>query len=314
MSGTSYFLGKSISTSVLIKVFVIYIKNLIPVVSYFSDISLFLATVVIICILNLVGMKLGSKIQLVFWAVKVLPVIAVIFFLTLVINPNNFSFSLAQLKQFPSSLPIALFAMMGFETCVSIGHTVKKGGDHLYRVVVTSFLIVTVLYTLFQFSLYGCLGESLAVLETPLNEFFIKVGHYVPIIGTIGISFFNILIMVSIVGACYGILQANNWNAYALARELDIPFFTKINRFGMPTRCVLLQGLISAVLGLSGMNIISIQRIVVFGILIAYGLSVVSLIRMYKTKGSLVTLPKPVAWFSVFTCVYIAYNCFKDLF
>lgn len=316
ISGMSYFLAKATSTAVLSRVFVIYLQNIFPALSAYSP-KLFIAiTLVTIGVLNLIGMRVGSKVQLVFVFLKMIPVIAVILMIGFAFDMTNFTNAMSfPLRDITSTLPIALYAMMGFETCCSIAHTLEKGKSQIYKVVITSFLAVAVICTLFQLSLFGGLGQSLVSVSTPLGAFFAKVSKSFPVFSFVGEALLNSFVMVSIIGSCYGILQANNWNAFAVAREAGAGSvaskFTALNRYGMPTWCVMFQVCLSLVFALSALSIVSIQRTVVFGVVIAYFLTVFALLRSYRTEN--VGLPKLVTILSLFPCLYVAYNCIKDL-
>ncbi|MCK4265233.1 amino acid permease [Candidatus Babeliales bacterium] len=311
----TYFFAKTISQAVLLRAIVLeYLPSIFPIFSKFSGSLLIIVTAILFGFLNARGMKFGSKLQLIFMFLKGIPVLAAILLLGFIFTPSYFTVeTLPTVGGFSSALPIALYAMMGFETCCSIGHTVKGGEKHLYKIVVTSFLLVASLLALFQFSLYACLGPSLSGLEAPLGIFFTKL-ESIPFLDSAGKMLANSFILLSMMGAYYGIMQANNWNMFAIAKDLNkFLIFTRTNKHGMPIWCIVLQVIVSLFFALSMMQLPSLQRIVVFGIVVCYFLTVFAFLKFYKFKRDQIVLPKIVAYLSVVSCLYISYQCVKGL-
>ncbi len=317
VSALSYFLAKTISEGIILRVAVLqYFKTIFPILSQVSDFILVLVIVVIFGFLNSLGMKFGSKLQLLFVIFKMIPILSVLIFVRYIFNPSYFSYSyLPTIKNFAFSTPIALYAMMGFETCCSIGHTVRGGSKYLYRSIITSFILVVVLLSTFQFSLYAGVGLNLLSSVTPLGLFFEMASNKVVLLEMVGKSVLNSFILTSMLGAFYGMMQANNWNMFVVAREIKwLSPLTKINKYGMPLWCILLQSVISLCVALSMFRIPDIQRLVVLGIVICYFLSVVALFKFYSIKGKVVSLSKFITSLSLISCIFIAYQCVKGLF
>lgn len=322
VSAASYFIAKSISEGVIIRVAVVnYLKSIFPFFHQFSDLSLILMILMLFGLLNAFGMRFGSRLQFVFMVLKSVPILFVVVLSSFLFNAEHFSTQfLPQAKNFAYTAPIALYAMMGFETCCSIGHTVKDGSENLSKIIITSFILVVATLSLFQFALYAGIGANPAIISTPLGLFFDLLGAKLPLFGWIGSAVLISFILSSMLGALYGMMQANTWNMFVVARELKpllrepLHFFTKINRYGVPFGCVILQGLIAFTVAVSPIAIPDIQRLAVFGIVICYFLSVIALFRFYSIKGKEgVSLPKFVAALSLVSCSFIAIQCLKGL-
>ena len=202
---------------------------------------------------------------------------------------------------------------MGFEMCCSIGHVVRGGPRQVAKVVMLSFMIVVVIATLFQLALFGGLGIKLALLPAPMSDYFALFSSTFP-----GGLFVNVSILFSVLGASYGFLYANNWNVYAIARELKGwslgTFFMKRNKCGVPVRSLFLQCFIITVFLFSGFNIVTFARLAVLGVAFCYVLVACSLLKSYKKHKESIIVPRIIPIFGLLACLYIVGTCLKDLF
>lgn len=312
LSVGSYFVGKAVSCAILIRTIVNYLYSIIPFLSHFPIVYSRILLLIFLIFLNMLGIRFGGRLQVGFMFFKIIPIALVILGGFLILNPQNFSFSSITFWDFGAALPFALYATMGFETCCALGHTVKAA-KIMSRAVVISFFAVASIYTFFQFFLFGGLGKSLIGSTIPIGLFFVKLFGDVSLWPTLGSAF----VMLSILGACYGMIFANNWNAFIITKETKMPifkFFKWVNRFGAPVVSILLQSLIILFFTTINTNIVFLGRLTVFGIVISYTLTVISLLLLYRHRGSEITLPWWVVSLGLVSCGYIGFNCIRDLF
>ena len=318
LSGLSYFLAKSVSIGVLITVFAPYAQDVFPILAGANPKTISLVTLAVLCGLNFLGARFGGAMQLVFVVLKLLPILFAILFTMFIWDFSLFSPSYANIAGFKMTLPFALYPMLGFETCCAIGHTIEGGEKNVAKVVVSSFLIVATIYTLFQTSLWGALGPVLGQVATPLGAFATKLGTVLPALSITAAPFLNAAIMVSVIGAGYGILYANCWNVFAIAHAREEYAFarllTKKNRFGVPTYSILLEAIIPATCLVFSVSIETLGRLTVLGMVITYLITAIGLLSAYKKEiGQKITLPYGIALLGLASCGYLGYYCIKDL-
>ncbi len=256
--------------------------------------------------------------QLMFVGLKLMPILFAIIFTGFIWDWHFISTSYASFSGFKTALPLALYPMLGFETCCAIGHTIEGGEKNVAKVVTTSFVIVAVIYTLFQTSLWGALGPVLGQGATPLGEFANKLGFIFPALSLAAAPFLNAAIMVSVIGAGYGILYANCWNVYAIAharQQYSIGrLLTVKNRFGVPTYSIALEAIIPAILIVLGVSIETLGRLTVLGMVITYLVTTLGLLNAYRSQmREQITLPLGVSLLGLASCGYLGYYCIKDL-
>jgi amino acid transporter len=310
-----YFIAKALSCSIMIRIFVVYLSVITPALSAMIPVGLMrLMVIIFLFLLNLFGIYFGAYLQAALIFLKILPIAAVIITGFFKFNSAHLTLFPASFALFVSSLPLALYPMMGFETCCAIGHII---GDprRMASAVLVSFFTVTCIYMLFQFFLFGVLGSDLVGASTPLVSFFNVVFHHLASqewLLLIGIG----AVMTSVISAAYGILYANSWYVVVIGREFQgtIGKFGFINRFGISVWAVSIHALLIALLLLLTDNFALLGRLSVFGVLLSYLITVVALLRLYKERDAKLKLPFWVALMSLASCIIMGVICIKDLF
>jgi amino acid transporter len=306
----SYFFAKVISTTLLMKTSLFYLQGIFPSLMIIQPSFFLIFLLMFLLFLNMGGVQFGSTLQFIFMILKIFPIVLVVLCMFLVFDTSSFQTGTWTFEGFASSLPIALYGLMGFEMCCSIGHIARGGSRKLAFVVVASFFIVVSIATLFQLALFSGLGMRLASLPAPMSDYFSLVSRSFPA----GL-FVNISIFCSVLGASYGFLYSNNWNLYAIIRELGLwDRLLKKNKCGTPVLVLIIHCIIIGVLLLFDFKIVTFVRLAVLGVTTCYTLVALSLIRSYKEHRNSILVPKVVPILSLFTCLYIVVTCFKDLF
>ncbi len=307
--GWSYFLGKATSAALLCNTFVIFFQNRISVL---QKIPLLLLDVILIFFLisiNILGVRIGGKIQYLFASAKFIPIIFIIFISFSIFNPSFFIFQAKDFENLFSVIPVAIFALLSFEIITSIGHMIKNPEKNIKKAIVYSFLIVVSIATIFQLSIFGALGKELTTVNIPIlllgSKVFIK-GSFIPAI-------INSFTFASILSGAFGSLTSNCWNFYALSKDKQIPFsniFTKINKNNVPYVSLLFQGIIAFVLLAISKNQVALQNMTVLGIIIIYFLSSISLLKILN-KESLQEKLVPI--FAILSSTYLITMCMKNI-
>ena len=115
----------------------------------------------LLMVLSMFGARFSSRLQQGFMIIKLAPIVVVATAALAYLNPSFFNFSAVPMIV-GATLPLGLYAFMGFEMCCSIGHTIENAQKNLSRVVVLSFFFIAILCTLYQLCMYGVLGMAAA--------------------------------------------------------------------------------------------------------------------------------------------------------
>jgi amino acid transporter len=309
-----YFFAKSFSVGILVRFFA---TSLLAFLAQYTTCCsfkmIFWGSIVFLIFFNLLGVRVGSIAQLVLICFKTIPILMVILSAIWVIPMGDWYGVTTLDSTFFSSMPVAFFALMGFETCLAIGHMIRGGREKISQVMCTSFLIVVFSYLIFQAAMYALLGSGLAQSKMPIGDYMLKLFssmHAHPAI----IRFFDLFVIGSVFGASYGILYTNTWNAYAVFEGLGKAgkLFMKKNASGVPVGCLLLH-LGGIALSFFVTKIVILQRIAVLGIIVSYGLTVMALLVLYRRKKYHVKLPQWVPMLALCSLSVVFVRIVKDL-
>src|SRR5579863_2912658 len=250
LSTWCYFATKISSATLVIHVFVLLMQKIFPFCALFNPL---ICDSVILCFilgLNLFNVKTGSRIQGWLMMLKLFPLFFVIISGLFFIQGGNLSAIHHLWEGVPSTIPLVLHAMLGFETACSISRNIKNPQINAPRAVLISYGIVIMLYVLYQSFFYAILGTDLAAQADYRGAFPLLVSKF-------GFSeqlssalehLIHLAIATSALSAGFGIIYANMWNLYSLA-ELKATFIPqtmmKFNRYNIPFFCVFAQGMIS---------------------------------------------------------------------
>jgi len=311
LSTLIYFIAKVLSCSIMIRVFVFNLCTIVPVLSVLPLFVIRLSLLIILLILNLFGIRFGLRVQACFIFLKLLPIVFVIGGGLFIFNVHNLSLLPKSFGDFTSTLPLALYPMMGFETCCAVGHLAIDAKKMAYTVI-GSFLGITFLCILLQFLLFTGVGLNLVGSLTPLTLFFevLFKGSAGGLLTLLGIM----AIMISALGAAYSILYTISWYPFVIGKELGFNLLAYKNRHGSPVVALLIHA------SLIGLSILLpdylgvLGRLSVLGCLVIYLTMTFALLVLYKRRAHEVALPYWVAVLSLVSCTYIAFTCIKDFF
>ncbi len=316
ISAWAYFVGKLGSAALLVNVFVSLIKNIFP---FITINTLFLDIVILLFFawLNLHKAETGKKIMYMFMVLKLMPVLFAILTSLYLFNYWHIPPDTLLWEGIPSTLPLVLYAFIGFETATSISRTIENAKENAPKVVLYSFMIVVSLNILYQLLFFLALGEGLMSQATFLGAFPALLAKLLPTHPVIALHIKNIIHLVaatSALGGSYGILFSNHWNLFALAQNKHTFFpkiLTQLNRYDIPFWGIIIEALIciSYLLLTNGKTVI-LQQISVFGCLIAYALTIIALLITYK-KEQRTNMCLP--WLAMLSCLFLTAMCIRNL-
>lgn len=284
LSGWSYFTAKLASCILMIHVSMTLFQSIFPFLSQVHPFVLDFFTVGLFCALNLLNIKAGSTIQKLFIGFKTFPILFAISTGIFLLQSENFTYSNVKWEGFQTSLPLVVYAVIGFEAACSMSSKIKDAQKNAPLAVLISFSVVIIIAMLYQAIFYGVLGQQLAECgghcdtfptllhrifgDTPIAQKFEGILH--------------LAIASSTLGAAYGIIFSNSWNLHVLAQNGHIwlsKLFTTFNKNQIPFACIIVEGLICLTyLVVSEGVLVPLQQIGAFGCVISYTLSVLALL------------------------------------
>lgn len=289
ISAWAYFVGKLGSAMLMIHTAMRLCQQIIPVLAPANIFALDMVFLSIFMGLNMFNLKTGRTIQAWLMGFKIIPVLFVILTGLFLIDPANVTPTHVILSGLPSSLPLVLFAFLGFEATCSLSSNIENARKNGPLAIFISYGFVIGLYLLYQFLFYACVGTELATQASYLGAFpalLAKFAH--PGLARLIQTTLNLAIAASALGGSYGILYSNSWNLHMLAKNGFIPFsstFAALNSNFIPYLCVFTEGIICALyLAITFGAQEPLQLTSVMGSIIAYSLSVGALLFAFHRK------------------------------
>lgn len=268
--GWGYFASKSISVGLLAHLFMQIMQGFFPVLRAFSDVTLVAGLIAGMVALNMWGVALQGRAQYLFIAAKMLPVLFVFGVFCLNGPAHAVSFGTFTPSTVSWMIPIAVFAMIGFEVTCTVAHLFKNPGYTIIRALVGGFLIVVGLLTSLQY-MVGSLIEPISSTQLGLPIAMIAQTYAPQLVGLSG--FFYACIYTSMLGGAYSILTSNCWNLHRLAEQGHLPFrnwLTKVTRTQVPWVALIVEACIS-VFGIAiTQHLASLQKMAIFGMIFAF--------------------------------------------
>jgi len=294
ISTWSYFVGKLASATLVIHTFVLLIQAAIPFFNAYNPLMLDCITLSIISLLNLFNIKTGSAIQAWTMAFKMIPITLLILVGLFFIQGTNFIITKPILPSIAGTLPLVLYATLGFEAACSLSSKIKDAHKNAPLAILISYGLIIIIYCLYQLIFYGVLGTALAQQPDYRTAFPTFLDYILPgatQLSSVLIIIIHLAIAASALGAAYGIFYSNMWNLYILAEHNHIfaaNRFTFLNKQQIPFLCVIAEAIICLIyLGATYGNQLPLQKIGAFGVTITYMMSVLSLLVVrYRNRES----------------------------
>lgn len=293
ISTWSYFIAKLASASLMIHVSVSLITQIFPALLSFGSILFYDLLVLSLFIgLNLLNMRTGSRIQFGFLGLKLIPVLFVIAVGILFFAPSTLTTLPILWTGIPTSLPLVLYAAMGFEAICAISNKIQDAERNGPKAIMISFSVMMILVFLFQFLFYATLGQTLSDQANYLGAFPALLQKLFPANFALTHklqALFHLAIASSALGGCYGVLYSNNWNLHILATHKKIQgwqILSRLNAQAIPYFCLLVEWLFCVLyLTASAGNQVILQQLAALGTALTYTVCVIALWRAYKRQN-----------------------------
>ena len=312
VSGWCYFVGKTASATLLIHTFSKYFLQVyVPTLQIVPTLLLDLFIIFLLMFLNVAGLRIGGHAQKIFIGAKAIPITFVVVAGLLYWHPASISLHMFNLGNTLSSIPIALYALMGFEMICSIGHLIENPKKNISRSIIGASLIVVFLYALFQFALFRVLGTKIAVSGDTFSSFVTTVLPSYPMLATVVFS----LIQTSIIGGAFSMFTGNCWNIHAFARDGYLPFkkqLTFLTNRKIPLGGLAVELVLACIILMISHNTIPLQNVAVFGVAASFLLSAVSALIATR-KHPEEKFPQIIPITAIGSCSYILYLCMKKM-
>lgn len=314
LSGWCYFTSKLASCMLMIHVSVTLLQQIFPLLGLIHPFVLDIGIVCLFSSLNMLNIQAGNKIQKMFIGFKTFPIFFAIITGLFLIQGENISFSQPLWENVPSSLPIVIYAIIGFEAACSMSSKIKDAHKNAPLAVLISFSIVILIATLYQTIFYGALGEKLAQCIGHCDTFpaLLEASFGPTAFSNQLAGILHLAIASSTLGAAYGIIFSNSWNLHILAQNDHLWFsktIAKLNRNAIPFVCVLIEGGICLIyLTVSQGVLIPLQQIGALGCVISYIFSVIALLQAIK-KNPEVTISRWIPILGLISCSLLITTC-----
>lgn len=311
LSGWSYFLSKTTSSALLTHISVDFFRTRIEALQNINPLLLDFAGLFFIIGLFLLGMKLGGRIQYLFIVLKTLPLI-ITFLVGFFVFDGTFyhNFALASSSNIALMIPIAIFAMTGFEIICAIGGLIINPRVNIGRAIFTAFSIVVVVALFFQIFMYGILGPNLAQIKEPILALGYALFPGYPIMGKL----LNGIVFSSITGGVASNLASNCWNLYTLAQNNHVPFkkvLTKLSVHNVPWVSLISQGVIGCFILSISRTQVPLQNMSVFAGFLTFMLSALALLRASYTGATQISKWIPIS--AIGLCLYVLGLSFQNM-
>jgi len=283
LSGWAYFIGKTTSAAVLMHKFNEFFVARVPVLQNVSPLMFDIGMLFLIAGLNIAGLAIGGRIQYVITALKAVPILAIFTIGFCYFDSSAFYHEIIAGDLF-NILPIALFALSGFEAVCHIGNMIDQSKHSIKWVIVTSFSIVAAVNILFQIFAYSVLGDVLTTTSEPILTIGLTALPSVPWFAAI----LNGAVFTAIIGSCFSILTSNCWNLHAMAKDGHLPFknlLTRVNQQNTPWISLLIEVALGSLILVITLNQVPLQNMAVLSQQTAFFLCACAALRAVQRKA-----------------------------
>ncbi len=320
VSSWSYFISKISSATLLIHVFSLLIQTIILPLQGIDPFILDFIIIAFFVWINRYGLQTGAHISYLFIFLKLIPIVFAILSGFYLINHWSIPPDTLLWSGIPATIPLVLFAFIGFEAACSISSAIENPEKNAARVVLYSFgfsILITILY---QLIISLSIGPELMKQFSFLDVFPTLFSTLFPKPTVATVHLLNILHIAgasSALGGSYGMIFSNSWNLYTLAKNKHT-FFEKLlswrNDYNIPFACVIAEGILCVLyLLVTQAHQITLQQMSVLGCTVAYTLSVISLLSLQMRKQ--VRVIKPIIPLLAFgSCMLLLGTCIRNSF
>ncbi len=311
VSGWGYFVGKTTSFALLIHKVVSFFHGQVPLLQVIPLHILDYAAIAFFVMINSVGVSIGGRVQYVITALKATPLL---FALGCGMFIGQFDLLVAQpavyLPDLFATIPIALYALTGFEVICGIGGLLENSTKTIARVIISAFGIATFVVVSFQIAMYKALGPELALTADPIG---LLMQHIVPGFPMLKMMIGSI-VFIAITGGAFSIMASNAWNMHALARDGHLPFariLMKVTTYQVPWVALLVEGVLACLVITLTCDQVPLQNMATMAMFITYLMTCLAAIAA-SWQGRLGRY-LPVAICASLICCYVIGLCLNNV-
>jgi amino acid transporter len=319
LSAWGYFTGKLGSGAIVLHTAVRLIQHIIPWLHHIPTLVLDAFMICLFVGLNTLNMQAGGSIQKGFMVSKTIPIFFAILVGLFLFQPSFICAAPFEWAGIAPSIPLVLFATVGFEAACSISSKIKDPEKNGPRAILISYIFVICTVMLYQIMFYGALGPSLAEKNSYLEAFPALLHHLFsghPYIAAVIGKLLHLGLAASALGGSYGTMFTNGWNLYTLGQHGHLFFgkvFTHLNRHAIPVACIIVEGIIyMTYLCISHGNQVPLQQLGALGCVLGYTFSVLALlVACWKRKYTHIKIWIPML--GLINCLILIGSCVRGM-
>ncbi|MHA1754346.1 MAG: APC family permease [Candidatus Odinarchaeia archaeon] len=257
-----------------------YLSDILGLPQSFSIIFIAVLLIIILSIVNFIGIKESTWVNIVFTLIEASGLILIIFIgLPYLGSVNYLELPLtASLSSIFSSVALIFFAYIGFEDIANIAEEVKDPERNLPRAIIYSIIITTVIYCLVSITVVSIIPYSeIAASPAPLNTVASAA------LGPTGGLLMSLIALFSTANTVLIILIVTSRMMYGMARDKALPeALSQISPKHHTPHISILVTLILAILFVFLGDITIVANATVIGVLITFLLVNLSVIMLRK--------------------------------
>ncbi len=245
-------------------------------------------TLIAITLVNYLGVRQGGRLQVALTAVKVLSVLVIIgagvWQIARHFEPSTFlstfSFHGGSFFGFWTAVAATAWAYDGWNDLNLVGSEVQDPKRNFRRVIVNGVFFVIAIFLIFNaVCLYALPIKALGESQNPASDVFASLA------GRNAALWVTLILAISALGTLNSSILSGARVDYAMARDgVFFRFVAKIHpQFRTPSNALLFQCAMAAALALTG-TFEDLTSLVMFANWMFYGMAVVSMMRMRRTK------------------------------
>ena len=246
--------------------------------------------------LNLLGLKLFSRIvnSLTIW--KIVPIVTLILLLPFIISPT-FTITASEVTLIPQAMPFAIFGFFGFEYACSISHLIENSERNAPLAILIGFFATALLYTLFNFGVLNLMGaDQLSALGASSFAQFLTVP--IPYFKSLMTFLIPTASAITLFAAGTGLLNANAVMMSSLAKDNIFRYssiFAQETSWFRPWFAIILFGVLGFLIATYIPNIDVVGNISIAGVMMAFILPFIALINLQRRRGKAAQIPLTLA-------------------
>ncbi len=271
-------------------------------------IAFYIVFLLIIALLNMVSIRLISRIQSTITMLKLIPLLLMLGLVYFYWNPS-FDYHINNMSNLGGTLPLALFGFFGFESCCNISHHIRGGSRQAFKVVLIAFSASALLYAIFNLGILHIMGSD-ALAKLGVHAFPNFMGFSAPVANILSLLLL-IDMLLSFTNTSYGASLNNITNINLLAKQgllFKSKFLSKLNAQNMPARAAIIHSVFIIALLIFVPNTTTLTAITNIGVCCTLFLTLLAVFVQSLRKKSYGTLAiASTGFISVGTLIYLTW-------